>query len=63
MEDRGRDAVVGGELGDSCVGAFGDDVAGDKAGGVGAVELIEGVDGGFGLASWHIVLGEIGCVW
>ena len=63
MEDRGSDAVVGGELGDSCVGAFGDDVAGDEAGGVGAVDLVEGVDCGFRLESWHIVLGEIGCVW
>ena len=53
MEDRGGDAVVGGELGDLGGGALGDDVAGDEAGGVGAVELVEGVDGGFGLASGH----------
>jgi hypothetical protein len=60
MEDRGGNAVVGGELGDLGVGAFGEDVAGDEAGGVGAVELIEGVDGGFGLASGHGTFGENG---
>ena len=53
MEDRGSDAVVGRELGDSCVGSFGDDVAGDEAGGVGAVGLVEGVDGGLKLFAWH----------
>ena len=58
MEDRGGDAVVGGELGELGGGALGDDGAGDEAGGVGAVELVEGVDGGFGLASGHGFLGK-----
>ena len=53
MEDRGSHTVVGGEFGNLGTGAFGDDVAGDEAGGVGVVELVEGVDGGFCLASGH----------
>ena len=46
VKDAGGDAVVGGELGDGDAGAEGDDLAGDEAGGVGAVGLVEGVDGG-----------------
>ncbi len=60
MEDRGGYAVVGGELGDLRAGAFGEDIAGDEAGGVGSVELVEGVDGGFGLASGHGFWGDSG---
>ncbi len=46
MEDRGGYAVVGGEFFDLGGGALDDDGAGDEAGGVGAVELVEGVDDG-----------------
>lgn len=53
LEDGGCDAVVGGELGDFGGGALRDDFAGDEAGGVGAVELIEGVDDGLGFAGRH----------
>ncbi len=59
MEDRWGDGVVGGEFGDLRVGAFGDDVAGDEAGGVGAVELVEGVNGGFDFGSGHEFWGEM----
>jgi len=52
-EDAGSDAVVGGELFDLGVGALDDGGAGDKAGGVGAVGLVEGVDGGLELFAWH----------
>ncbi len=59
MEDRGGYAVVGGELGYLSGGALGDDGAGDEAGGVGAVELIEGVDGGLDFGSRHGIWGEM----
>ena len=59
MEDRGSYAIVGGELGDLGVGAFRDDVAGDEAGGVGAVELVEGVNRGFDLGSGHEFVGGL----
>ena len=62
MEDRGGYAVVGGELGDLRVGAFGDDIAGDEAGGIGVVELIEGMDGGFVLGSGHEFGANRGCL-
>ena len=53
MEDGGGDAVVGGELLDLCGGALDDDGAGDEAGGVGGVEDVEGVDGGFDFEVGH----------
>jgi len=53
MKDRGSHAIVSGQLGDLYIGSFGEDVAGDEAGGVGSVELVKGVNGGFGLASGH----------
>ena len=53
LEDAGSDAVVGGELFGFVPGAEGDDGAGDEAGGVGAVEGVEGVDRGRGFLAWH----------
>ena len=50
LEDAGGDAVVGGEFFDLDAGALGDDGAGDETGGVGVVELVEGVDSGFRFA-------------
>jgi len=58
-KDAGGDAVVGGELFGVGGGALGDDGGWPEAGGVGAVEGIEGVDDGFGLLragrSGHLV--------
>ncbi len=53
MEDRGCDAVVGGELFNLGGGALGDDFSGDEAGGFGAVEGVEGVDRGLYSAFFH----------
>ena len=53
MEDGGGYAVVGGELFDLGGGALDDDVAGYEAGGIGAVSLVKGVDGGSDLGVWH----------
>ena len=61
MEDRGGDTVVGGEFFDLRGGSLDDDVAWDEAGGVGAVLLVEGVDGGLGFGAGHIFAGNL-CV-
>ncbi len=52
-EDAWSYAVVGGELFYLGVGALDDGGTGDEAGGVGAVGLVEGVDGGLKLFAWH----------
>jgi len=46
MKDAGGDAVVGGELFYLGLGASSNDGAGDEAGGIGAMELVKGVDRG-----------------
>jgi len=46
LKDAGGDAVVGRELGGFYGGAASDGVSGDEAGGVRAVELVEGVNDG-----------------
>jgi len=53
MEDGGGYAIVGGEFLDFGGGALNDDGAGDEAGGVGGVEDVEGVDGGFDFGVGH----------
>ncbi len=53
MEDRRGYAVVGGELFDPGGGALSDDFSGDEAGGIGAVEGVEGVDCGLGGVFFH----------
>ncbi len=54
MEDRGRDAVVGGQFFDPGGGALDDDGTGDETGGVGAVEGVEGVDRGL-FEAFHVI--------
>jgi len=46
LEDARRDAVVGGKLGGFDIGAAGNGVCGNQAGGVGAVKLVERMDDG-----------------
>jgi hypothetical protein len=53
VEDAGSDAVVGGELFGLVRCAAGDDGAGDEAGGIGAVEAVEGMDDGLGWGAGH----------
>ena len=54
MEDAGSDAVVGGQLFNLRAGAARDDFAGDETGGVGAMGLVERVNGGLCFGARHM---------